>query len=332
MLKVMFAADVGDDVYADDPTANKLEETVAHLLGFEAGLYTPSGTMANQIAINLHTKRGDTVLAEQDSHVYLFEAGAAAALSGVQFDQISHHDRITSESLAQSFKSDHLHSAPTTLLVVENTHNRASGRVTTKKELAPVVETAKSLGLNLHCDGARLWNAAIALNCKPKELLHGFDSVSVCFSKGLGAPVGSVLCGKKSWIETARKTRKRWGGGMRQIGYLAAACLYALENHLERLADDHTKARTLKLFLEELHTDKRYQETLIDVKAPDPITNMVYLQVRPEFGDELIQRLKNKGILTNHIGHGAVRFVTHLDISDADMHVTKDALSTALLH
>lgn len=211
-------AKVGDDVYGDDPTVNELESKVAALLGKEAALFVPSGTMANQIAIQLHTRPGDTVLVEKDAHCYLYEAGAAPALSGVQFDFVDELLTLPSEKLADFIRPDTMHYSPTRLFVIENTHNRLGGRSLPLAQVNKLTAAAAKLGVPKHCDGARIWNAATTLQVKESDLAAGFDSVAVCFSKGLGAPIGSALCGPKDSIERGRKIRKRWGGGMRQAG------------------------------------------------------------------------------------------------------------------
>ena len=197
MLRAMTAAEVGDDVYGEDPSLNRLEEEVAALLGKEAAVFTPSGSMANQIAILLHTRPGDSVLCEEGSHTFAYEAGAGAALSGVQFDLIPFSDKLSDEAITGRYRGDGLHESPSTLILVENTHNRGRGRALPRRETERIVDTAHGLGLKAHCDGARLWNAAAATGHSERDLAAGFDTVSVCFSKGLGAPVGSALAGSR---------------------------------------------------------------------------------------------------------------------------------------
>jgi threonine aldolase len=318
MLKAMFAAPVGDDVYGEDPTVNRLEETVADFLGFERGLFTPSGTMANQIAIHCHTRHGDSVLAEEDSHVFLYEAGAAAAQSGVQFDLIPFADGFSDAAIDARVKPEWMHYASTSLLVVENTHNRGFGRVLNPSTLRRVQERGRHHNLSLHCDGARIWNAAAALKCHEKQLASGFDTVSVCFSKGLGAPVGSVLVGPKPLIERARKIRKRWGGAMRQAGYLAAGALFALEHNRARLTEDHRRVKMLFDGIREMQSDG----LAIKTELPEIWTNILYFTVAD--GDRFAGELKSEGILLNHLGHGRLRAVTHL-------HITDEAIGQTLL-
>lgn len=325
MLESMLSAEVGDDVYAEDPSVNKLESVVADHFGFEAALFTPSGTMANQIAINCQTRHGDGVLAEEDSHVFLYEAGAAAAQSGVQFDLIPLVENWSEVAIESRIKPDWLHYAKTQLIVVENTHNRGSGRPLNRATLDRIIHHAKRHGIQTHCDGARIWNAAVALNCHERELTQGFDSISVCFSKGLGAPVGSALLGSRSFIDRARKVRKRWGGGMRQSGYLAAGALFALQNNRQRLSTDHQNLRLLYEGIQKMTSDG----LPISAKLPEIWTNILYFSVQN--ADFLIKSLKEHGILMSHLGHGKVRAVTHLQITHSDILKTLDILRLVLL-
>lgn len=324
MLDAMMKADVGDDVYGEDPTVNKLEEVVAELLGKEAGLFTPSGTMANQIAINTHTRHGDAILAEEDSHVFLYEAGAAAAQSGVQFDLIPFADKFSDDAIDAYVKPDWLHYSSTKLLVVENSHNRGSGRVLPPSEIRRIQTRGRHHGLALHCDGARIWNAAKALGCSEKELADGFDTVSVCFSKGLGAPVGSVLVGSTQQMTRARKVRKRWGGAMRQAGYLAAGALFALAHNRHRLVDDHKRVKMLYDGIKELELSG----LPISTSLPEIWTNIIYFKVSN--GDFVAETLKSEGVLVNHLGHGKLRAVTHMHIDDLAIGQTLLAIRRAI--
>ena len=316
MLRAMTAAEVGDDVYGEDPSLNRLEEEVAALLGKEAAVFTPSGSMANQIAILLHTRPGDSVLCEESSHTFAYEAGAGAALSGVQFDLIPFSENLSDEAIKGRFRPDGLHESTSTLILVENTHNRGRGRALPRQETQRIVNTAHGLGLKAHCDGARLWNAAVATGHSERDLAAGFDTVSVCFSKGLGAPVGSALAGSREDVGRARKIRKRLGGGMRQAGFLAAAALYGVRQHRGRLVEDHRRAVALAEGLKEIVHDGRP----LEVDIPDPPTNMVYWRVAD--GGDVVARLRDKGVLVNHVGGGWIRSVTHLQISysDSDVH------------
>lgn len=324
MLDAMFHAEVGDDVYGEDPSVNKLEQAVSALLGFESAMFTPSGTMANQIAIHLHTRHGDSVLTEDDSHVFLYEAGAAAAQSGVQFDLIPLTDNWSDQAITRKIKLEWLHYATTKLIVVENTHNRGSGRVVTPTTIKRIKHHAEQNGLSLHCDGARLWNAAIALGCPERDLASEFDSVSVCFSKGLGAPMGSALVGKKSFIEKARKVRKRWGGGMRQAGYMAAAALYAINHNRSRLADDHSLLRQLFDGIVAMGNEGLNIKT----ELPAISTNILYFNVNN--GDLLTNILKEYSILVSHLGHGRIRAVTHMHLTEEDILKTISCLRNTL--
>src|SRR4051812_26646987 len=244
MREAMAKAAVGDDVYGEDPTVNALQERVAALLGKEAALYVPSGTMANQIALSIHTRPGDEVLVSQGAHCMVFESGAAGALSGVQFNVIGDkRGRFSAADVDANVSPDNHHFAPTTLVAVENTHNRGGGAICDQRELLAIAAVAKKRGLAYHLDGARIWNAHVATGMALAELAAPFDTVSVCLSKGLGAPVGSLRGGPKPLVHRAPRRRKMLGGGMRQAGIIAAAGLYALEHHLARLADDHANAR-----------------------------------------------------------------------------------------
>lgn len=308
MLDVMKSAPVGDDVYGEDPSINQLETTVAALLGKEAALFVPSGTMANQIALNLHCAPGDSVIIEEKSHIFLYEAGAAAALSGVQFSMIPWSAGFSDAAITDAFYAESLHLPSTRLLAVENTHNRQFGRALASEELERIAARARSLKLKLHCDGARLWNAAVATGQSESSLSSPFDTVAVCFSKGLGAPVGSALVGPKELMSRARKIRKRWGGAMRQAGSLAAAAIYALEAHRPLLKRDHERA---KEFASALRSGFGERLQLIE-----PTTNMVYFRV-PELAN-LGERLQEKEIRISEIGGGYLRAVFHHQITDLD--------------
>ena len=246
MREAMYQAFVGDDVFGDDPTINNLEEHVAEILGKEAAVYMPSGTMTNQVAIRTHTEPGDEILLEQSAHVYFNEAGATAALSGA-ICRLIPGDRgvFGAEDMEEAIRPVNDHYPRTKLVCVENTANRGGGKVWPLEKLAEVKNTAHENGLKTHLDGARIWNAAAAMNIPESEIAKHFDSLSVCFSKGLGAPVGSALAGSNDFIMEARRFRKQFGGGMRQAGIIAAGALYALENNRERLKVDHDNAKML---------------------------------------------------------------------------------------
>src|SRR4051812_33109830 len=244
MREAMAKAVVGDDVYGEDPTVNELQERTAALLGKEAALYVPSGTMANQIALSIHTRPGDEVLVSHGAHCMVFESGAAGALSGIQFGVIGDkRGQFTAADVVAAISPDNHHFAPTTLVAVENTHNRGGGSIFPQRQIVEIAELTKQRGLALHLDGARIWNAHVATGTSLKELAAPFDTVSVCLSKGLGAPVGSLMAGSKELVHRAHRRRKMLGGGMRQAGILAAGGLWALEHNIKRLADDHANAR-----------------------------------------------------------------------------------------
>ena len=315
MRHAMFAAAVGDDVYGEDPTVRLLEQEVAALLGKQAAMFTPSGTMANQIAIMLHTRHGESIMCEESSHVVVHETGGAAALAGAQFELMPVDERLSNTAIDAHYRPEDLHAAPTVLLIVENTHNRAAGRVLRASEIARITAKARALGLSLHCDGARLWNAAVAAAETERELVAGFDTVSVCFSKGLGAPIGSALVGGEEAMKRARTLRKRLGGGMRQAGVLAAAALCGVRGRA-RLADDHRRAVTLARGLRALRPSGRE----IEVDIADPPTNMVYWRLPgsdANAGDALAAALAERGTRMLHVGSGWLRAVTHLDVTDA---------------
>ena len=309
MRKAMAEAEVGDDVFEEDPTVNLLQERVAELLGKEASLFVPSGTMANQISIRTHTVPGDEVIIEADSHPVLSEVAAAAALSGVQFRTI--HGRrgiLTAEQVAEAVRIPDIHRPVSRLVCLENTHNFGGGTIYPLEEIWRIREVADRFGLAMHLDGARLLNACVATGIPPSEYARPFDSVSLCLSKGLGAPVGSMIAGSKEFIARARKNRKMFGGGMRQVGILAAAGLYALEHHVERLAEDHFHARLLAEALAELpgiRLDPREVET-----------NIVIIDISPSGMDprEAQKRLRELGVLVLPFGKGRLRAVTHLDV------------------
>jgi len=306
MREAMARAEVGDDVYGEDPTVNRLQERVAEILGVEAALYVPSGSMANQIALKVNTQHGDDVIIGEGSHVWLYESGAGSALAGLQFSFAGKGGLFTGADVRALFKPDNHHHAPTRLVCVENTHNRGSGRVWPEADVRGVLEAARALGLRAHLDGARLWNAAVATGKSEKELAAGFDTVSVCLSKGLGAPVGSLVCGSKADVWRAHRVRKIYGGGMRQAGILAAAGLYALEHNRARLAEDHANARRLA---EKLGAVKGFR-----VEAPDTNIVMLDLEAGAPDAETLVGRARGEGVLVNAVGPRRIRLVTHLDV------------------
>jgi threonine aldolase len=306
MRKAIAEAEVGDDVYGEDPTVRRLEERVAELLGTEAALFVPSGTMANQIALRAHTRPGDEIIISRDAHCWRHESGALAANAGVQVAQLATYT-FTAADVRAAFKlDDNVHNAPTRVVAVENTHNMGGGICWEAAQLAEVTHAAHALGCATHLDGARLWNAAVATKTTERELAKGFDSISVCLSKGLGAPVGSVVAGGRELIRRCHRYRKLHGGGMRQVGILAAAGLYAIEHHRARLADDHANARALA---EALAGGKNLS---IDVAGVH--TNIVMIDLVHGTAASLVALAAEEGVLLGANGPRRVRAVTHLDV------------------
>ena len=310
MREVMLTAEVGDDVYGEDPTVNRLQERVAEILGKEAALFVPSGVMANQLAIKTQTQPGDEVIVESDSHIFNFETAGAAFLSNVQLYTVQGNRGILqAEQVAQSIRSKVYYNPKTSLVCLENTHNKAGGTIYPLEEIQKIHDLARNRKLALHLDGARLWNASVALGVAPAEYARFFDTVSVCFSKGLGAPIGSALTGTREKIESARKYRKIFGGGMRQVGILAAGALFALDHNMSRLKEDHDNA---KLFASEISNLPGMNLDLNSVQ-----TNIIifHLSGRSESAEELILKLKAKGVLISEMGLSTLRAVTHLDVN-----------------
>lgn len=299
-------ADVGDDVYGEDPTVKQLEEKVADLLGTEAALFVPSGTMANQIALRAHTRPGDEVIIGKAAHCWRFESGALAALAGAQTQIVGEDGMFTAADVRAAFKADDPYQSPTRVVAVENTHNMGGGTCWDRAQLADVLAAARQLGMATHLDGARLWNAAVATGVTEKELAHGFDSVSVCLSKGLGAPVGSLVAGSRPLIKACHRFRKMYGGGMRQAGVLAAAGLYAVDHHRERLADDHANAKVLAELLAEAPG--------IRVDLTKVQTNIVMIDFERGTARAVVELAREEGVLLGTVGPHRVRAVTHLDV------------------
>jgi threonine aldolase len=325
MRKAMAEAEVGDDVFGEDPTVNALQEKVANLLGKEAALFVPSGTMANQLSIKSHTQPGDEVIIETSSHPYNFEGGAGAALSGIQFQCLKGVRGILDASqIEEAIRPADHHFPITRLVCVENTHNRGGGSIYPIEKMAEINRLAKSKGLLVHLDGARLWNASVSTGIKPHEYAQWADSVSVCLSKGLGAPIGSLVVGSKSFIDRGHRFRKMFGGGMRQVGIIAAAGIYALDHHFERLKEDHQNARRLAVGLKELKgvsVDPKYVETnivIFDVVN----TGMTASQVA--------ETMKKEGILIHAFAKTQIRLVTHLDVTSEDIETALKAFEKGL--
>ena len=310
MRAAMAGAEVGDDVWGDDPTARALEEKAAEVLGKEAALFVPSGTMANQIALLLHCRPGDEVIVGRGAHTRLYESGAGAAWAGVQFAEVGGADgTFTGDDVDAAALPDDRNLPRTRLCAVENTHNRGGGRVWPRAQVDAVAARARARGLALHLDGARIWNAAVASGIAERELAAPFDTVSACFSKGLGAPVGSVIAGRFDDLVRARRFRKMLGGGMRQVGILCAAALYALEHHRARLADDHANARRLAAGLAGI-AGVRLDPATVE-------TNIVIFEVVGLPSAELARLTEAAGVRLHAIAPTRLRAVTHLDV-DAD--------------
>lgn len=312
MRRVMAEAEVGDDVYGEDPSVLALEHDVAAMLGKEAGLFTPSGTMANQIGIWSHTHPSDEVLVSEGAHVMLYECGAAPALSGVQLTVVGRGGTFSGRDVEAAYKADNGHYPPTRLVCLENTHNRGGGIVVPQAQVLDVARASRKLGLALHLDGARLWNAHVATKLSLAELAAPFDTVSVCLSKGLGAPIGSVLTGAKDLILRARRRRKMLGGGMRQAGILAAAGRHAIEHHLARLADDHVSAREFAVLV------AQHPHIVIDLATVQ--TNLCIFELRESAALDaaaFVDAARTRGLLLNAVGARRLRIVTHLDVDAA---------------
>jgi threonine aldolase len=310
MREAIASAPVGDDVLGDDPTVRRLEERVAELAAKPAALFVPSGTMSNQLALRSQTRWGDQLICHRDAHIYHYEAGAPAALSGLQIAPVGDEDgSITRADVDAARHPDDIHYAPTVMLALENTHNRCGGRILGFEATCSLARWARETGLRVHLDGARLWNASIATGIPIADWAAAFDSVSLCLSKGLGAPVGSVLVSSAEVIQRARRVRKQWGGGMRQAGLLAAAGLYALDHHVDRLAEDHRRAARIAAELDHPELRSRRQ----------PETNIVLFEVISDRdAPTLVGELAAIGVGASVFGPRRVRFVTHLGIDDAD--------------
>ena len=310
MRQAIFEAEVGDDVIDFDPTVERLEQRTAEVLGKEAAIFMPSGSMSNQIAIRVHCDRSSEFLCEENCHIYHYEQGAFAQLSGLVARTVSGQGGVLRlEQLEPLIRPDNEHFVRTRLVTLENTHNRWGGRIQPQDEVVRICDWARTVGLRSHLDGARLWNAAAASGTNEQTLCAPFDSVSVCFSKGLGAPVGSALAGTAEFIAEARRARKLFGGGMRQAGIIAAGALYALEQHRDRFSEDHEHARLLG--------DACASCPPLAIRGNRIDTNIVICDVDPAWGTatEMVTQLKAQGVRCLAIDAQAVRFVTHLDVN-----------------
>ena len=313
MRRAMLEAPVGDDVFGEDPTVHRLEEYVADLLGKQAALYAPSGTMTNQIGVQVNTNRGEEVLLHEGSHIFVYEAGAPAMLSSVQLRTLTGENGVLSpETVNAAVRPEDVHFPRSRLLCLENTHNTSGGKVFPLEDFAAAAARARELGLKVHLDGARLFNAQAATGTPAREWCAHADTVSVCSSKGLGAPVGSLLAGDEETIREARRARKAFGGGMRQAGIIAAASLYAFKNNVDRLGEDHRRASDLAAGLREA-----------GYEAAEPETNLVLVAV--DMPSEFLQALSREGVLATPGRPGFVRLCTHLDVGDEDIQTAVEA-------
>jgi threonine aldolase len=308
MREAISVAEVGDDVFGEDRTVNLLQDKVADMLGKEAAIYVPSGTMSNQIAIACHTNAGDEVIAEADAHIFYYETAAPAVISRVQINCIpSKRGAMDPTEVKRRIRHDVYYLPKTSLICIENTHNRHGGAIIPLENIQSICSIAKEAGIRTHCDGARIWNASVATGISPREYASYFDSVSVCLSKGLGAPVGSVLVGEKILIDKARKWRKILGGGMRQAGIIAAAGLYALENHYTKLSATHENARLFAAILNE--------SQYIEINMEGVETNMAMFRIPDSIDEfEFESRCREAGVLIIPFGYQMIRAVFHFQI------------------
>jgi len=314
MRQAMADAEVGDDVYGEDPTVNRLEAMAAVLLGKEAGLFVPTGVMGNQLCLRLHTQPGDEVIIESSAHIIRYEGGSAASMSGVQLCCVpGTRGLLSPEAVETAIRRPDLHTPSTTLLCLEQTHNVGGGSVYPLETMQQISRIARQYGLSLHLDGARLFHAVVKTGVAAADYANVFDTVSFCLSKGLGAPVGSVVVSDTERIQKLRRLRKIFGGGMRQVGILAAAGIYALDHHIVRLAEDHKHAQYLATLLQTISGIE------VDVDAVE--TNMVMFQVpySAKTTDMILAECREAGVLLNSVGDRAFRVVTHLDVSREDM-------------
>jgi threonine aldolase len=309
MLEAMWSAPVGDDVFGEDPTVNALEKFAAELFSMEAAIFCPSGTMSNQIAIKAHTQPGDEVICDHQSHVYLYEGGGIAFHSGCQVQLIrGDRGRITASQIREVLHEEDVHKPQTRLVSLENTANRGGGSCYSMETIREIAELCKERNLSLHLDGARLFNAMVALSQDPVAYGKIFDSISICLNKGLGCPIGSILLGRTAFIKKARRIRKVMGGGMRQAGFMAAAGLYALKNNIKRLEQDHRHAQTIAASLQK----KKWCAKLYPVE-----TNIILFETESTFpAAQLVKKLENNGIRAIAMSQQLIRLVVHLDITE----------------
>lgn len=319
MRDAMMNAEVGDDVLGDDPTVIALEKKVAEILGKEAAVYVSSGTMSNQIAVRAHTEPGDEIILEANAHIYIYEAGAPAAISGVMCRLLPGKRGVfTADDLKAVLRMNDVHFAPSKLVCIENTHNRGGGSIWPIEQIARIAGVAGENNLRMHMDGARIWNASVATGIAEAEYAKYFDSVSVCFSKGLGAPVGSALAGTQEYIKRTRRFRKQFGGGMRQAGIIAAGALYGLDNHRERLAEDHENARLLAEGIDSISGLK------IDMSTVE--TNLVFFKVGDGKAVDFMMEAHQKGVYLLPTAADTIRAVTSLAVNRDDIHNAVDII------
>ena len=326
MWEAMHRAPLGDDVLGDEPSVIALQEKAAALMGKDAALFTPSGTMANQLAIRCTCEGGDEIITHRDNHIIHYETGAPAALSGCMVHALDGEGGLfTAEQIQSSVRSTDIHDPHSRMVIVENTHNRSGGCVWSLKQFNEVAEIAHEHDLHVHVDGARLMNACVASGYSPREFLANADSASMCFSKGLGAPVGSVLAGSSAMIDRARRFRKMFGGGMRQSGMLAAAAAFALDNHVKRLAGDHANAAKLAEMIDGI------EGLSVEPPSGGVRTNMIYFRVSPELGSEarFIEAIAAKGVAMLPVGPQRIRAVLHLDVSTQQVEEAGKGLAQA---
>ena len=309
MRKAMYEAEVGDDVFQEDPSVNKLQEYAAEILGKEAALFVPSGVMGNQICLNVLTNPGDEVICERDAHIFNYESGSPAALSGIQISPIEGKNGVITPEQVEPFirPASAYYMARTKVIEVENTHNRASGAIQPLDNIIALRKLAKKYNLYSHLDGARIWNASVASGVPVKDYAEHFDSISCCLSKGLGAPVGSIIGGTKEFIKEAFRVRKAWGGGMRQVGIIAAAGLYALKNNIDRLEEDHRKAKMLAETISEIPSLE------IDMNAVQ--TNILIFKPLKVTVEKAIEECRKKGLLISVGKVDSLRAIAHLDVN-----------------
>ncbi|MBS3815473.1 MAG: low-specificity L-threonine aldolase [Hadesarchaea archaeon] len=323
MREVMTQAKVGDDVYGEDPTVNKLEDKASKIFGMDSALFVPSGTMGNQIAINIHTQPGSEVILDSESHILNFELATMAKFSGAIPRSIDTHENyLPIDKVDEAVRPEKYYISPTDLVTIENTHNMKGGVIYPEGKLKELIKFTKKEEIPIHLDGARIFNASIALGKSVKKITQGINSVMFCLSKGLGAPIGSMLVGNQEFIKKARKIRKQLGGGMRQVGIIASAGIYALENHVDRLKEDHENALILARKLRDLK----------GIKVQIPETNIVMLQLEKiSLGaEELVSKLREEGVLVGTMGKKKIRLVTHLDVTREEVEEASGIISSTI--